>query len=140
VKESEPVFDVVRSGQAERDAFSKVASDNTRKLCFVGFALIALFGGMKQSTFTFPLDLPSRLMWTGLLLALALAADLLQYVYAAVAFGVLARIEEKKPQAHRRSHFPAQINWMTNVFFVSKIVLTIIGWILLIIHLADNLK
>jgi len=131
-------FDVVASGQAERDQFSKIASDNARKLDFLGFGLIALFGGLKQNNYSFPIKLPSHLIWSGLLLTAALSADLLQYVYAAIAFAILARLEEKKDPSARRSLFPRQINWPTNCLFIAKIGLTSAAWVILLIHLANS--
>lgn len=131
-------FDIVERGYAERDAFSKIASENSRKLDFLGFGLIALFGGLNDSDFSFPVDLEGNLIAAGLLLALALAADLLQYVYGSLAFGALARLEERKDPADRRDLFPAAINWPTNAFFWLKLTLTAAAWIVLIVHLASN--
>lgn len=125
-----------------RDTFSKQASENSRKLDFLGFGLLALFGGLKKSSFEFPIHLPDRLVVAGVLLTLALLADLLQYVYATLAFGWYGRHLEKKaanPDWIPPAGFPPKINWPTNVFFWGKIVLTAVAWVLLVVHLFDNI-
>jgi hypothetical protein len=134
----EEKFDVVASAREAQDLFSKAASENARKLCFLGYGLIALFAGLNKNEFTWPIDLPSQLVWSGLLLALALACDLLQYVWASAAFGIYARLQELKVPRARDDVFPRWINWPTNVFFWGKLVLVSVAWVILLVHLAKN--
>ena len=93
---------------------------------------------LNRSTFEFPIHLPNRLVWAGVLLTVALAADLLQYVYATIAFGAFSRFHERK--ADNPTDFPSAINWPTNVFFWSKLAFTGGAWLLLLIHLLDNVS
>jgi hypothetical protein len=125
-----------------RDTFSKQASENSRKLDFLGFGLLALFGGLKKSTFEFPIHLPDQLVVAGVLLTLALLADLLQYVYGTLAFAWFGRhLEEKAATSGWTAPdgYPPKINWITNVFFWGKIALTAAAWVLLSVHLFENL-
>lgn len=137
-------FELVNGAFAARDVFSKQASESSRKLDFVGYGLIALFAGLKSDDFSFPLHLPNRLVWAGLLLTLALGADLIQSVYGSVAFATFGRTWEKRLQKDEAKTppdgYPSWINWPTNVFFWGKLILTGTAWVLLLLHLWRNLR
>jgi hypothetical protein len=134
---------LIDKSHATQDVFTKQASENSRKLDFLGFGLLALFGGLKKSSFEFPIHLPDQLVVAGVLLTTALLADLLQYVYGSLAFAWFGRRLERKaskdPDWKPPEVFPAWINWATNLFFWSKIALTAAAWVLLLVHLFDNL-
>jgi hypothetical protein len=113
-------------------------SDVVRQLNFAGIAVIWLFRtGDKNAGIPYS-DL---LLWPlGLFIASA-TFDLLQYAYASAAWGIFHRKQEKKlnndPEAD--FHAPGAINWLSNVFFWGKAILTVAAYCLLVRYIAGHL-
>ena len=118
-----------------RDGATKSAGEHARKLCYVGLAAVLVFGGINLQEVEFPVDLPDDLLLVGLAFGGALAADLLQYVYASMAWAIWAGIYENKDEPPEQ--YPRWINWPINVFFWGKIALTGYGWLLLLGRMLD---
>jgi hypothetical protein len=124
----------IEEAQRNYDELSSAASEHARKLCYVGFALIAIFSGVQGGALRFPLDIPNQLVWAGLLLGIALGLDLLQYVVATALWGAWARKHEKN--GREPAEFPRAINWPALAFFWLKIVATIAGWVALLEYIV----
>lgn len=106
----------------QRDVFSGKASEIVRQLGFAGIALVWLFRVEGQGGFDV---LPPRLRFPATLVVLALALDLLQYVWGSAAWGILGRTKERRIQAGKASEpfdAPVWINYPTNFFFWGKII------------------
>jgi small-conductance mechanosensitive channel len=114
--------------------FSGKASDVSRQLAFAAIAIIWLFkndlpGGGQ-------LTIPRALIFPGILIVTALAADLLQYVLASLIWRLYYRYLEKKhvrPEADIQ-HSPWLEIPITALFWI-KVVLVILGYIFILIFL-----
>ena len=126
--------DRIAEAQENYGELSRQASEHARKLCYVGFALIALFSGVQGASLTFPLQLPDQLVLTGFLLGVALGLDLLQYVIGAATWGGWARWKEQNEETP--DHFPRAINWPSLFFYWTKIVATVAGWVILLCYVV----
>jgi hypothetical protein len=124
----------IEKAQDNYGELSGQASEHARKLCYVGFALIALFSGVQDESLRFPLQLPDQLVLSGFLLGVALGFDLLQYVIGAATWGGWARWKEKSDATPL--HFPRTINWPSLVFYWAKIVATVAGWVILLCYVV----
>jgi hypothetical protein len=114
--------------------FSGKASDLTRQLCFAGIAAIWLF---KSGTDLSPI-IPTILILSGICFITALAADLLQYVSASIIWSAFYRIKEKEstdPDEDIKAS--SWLNKPVYFFFYAKIILTMVGYILLVKHLIS---
>lgn len=111
------------------------ASDISRQLAFAAIAVIWLF---KTDTPTGQITIPPDLIWPGILIVLALAADLLQYVAGSLIWGLYARYLERKHIAgvERHSHWLPVPMWG---LFVIKIALVIWAYILILLFLIRKL-
>lgn len=112
--------------------YTDKASEVARKLAFAGIAIVWLFrmGDGVDSRLPRPLLLPV------LLFAVALALDLLHYVYGGVAWGIFCRSKEKK--GHRGDSdldAPRWMNCPTHGFFYAKIVSVVVGYVMMIAFL-----
>ena len=98
-----------------------MASDITRQLAFAAIAVIWLF---KTGAPAGQITVPSVLIFPGILIVAALAADLLQYVVASLIWGGYAYYLERKhiPGVERHSNWLPLPMW---VLFGIKIVLVI---------------
>jgi hypothetical protein len=114
--------------------FSGKTSDVARQLAFAGIAIIWIF---KQEGKPLP-AIPRELLWPTILLALSLAADLLQYVSATIIWGSFHRYHEKKNLVVRDIKASTKLNWPTNFLFYTKIIFVIIAYVLMIIYIFDR--
>jgi hypothetical protein len=111
------------------------ASDISRQLAFAAIAVIWLF---KTDTPTGQITIPPDLIWPGILIVLALAADLLQYVAGSLIWGLYARYLERKHIAGVERHS----SWLPVPMwglFVIKIALVIWAYILILLFLIRKL-
>jgi hypothetical protein len=115
--------------------FSGKASDITRQLAFAAIAVIWLF---KTDAPTGNITIPPDLIWPGILIVAALAADLLQYVAGSLIWGLYARYLEREHIAgvERHSKWLVRPIWL---FFVIKIVLVIWAYFLILLFLLRKL-
>jgi hypothetical protein len=102
-------------------SLSAKASDVARQLAFAGIALIWIF---KQDARPFPI-IPRPLLLPSLLLAAALAADLLHYITATCIWGNFQwRKEKNKKQEEPDPELkaPRFYNWPALILFCLKLI------------------
>jgi hypothetical protein len=114
--------------------FSGKASDVSRQLAFAGIAIIWLFKsdlpGEGHST------IPHALIFPGILIVTALAADLLQYILASLIWRLYYRYLEKRrvPPDAETQHSP----WLEipiTALFWAKVFLVILAYIFILLFL-----
>lgn len=133
-------------GFAARDLFSSTLSDIVRKSAFVGLGLVLLLGGVAKDNFGTDkvVGLPDRLVFAASVLIIALILDMAQYAYASLAYGIWARLEERRLRKHSRAEprdgFPSWINIPTSVFFWIKVACTSVAYAILLSHLATQVN
>jgi hypothetical protein len=141
--------DWIKEGWEHYYVYTGKASDVARNLALVGFALVLLLGGAATDDFREardePVDLPGSLIVSGSLLVIGLTLDLAQYIYGAAAFDLWTRREESRRESQGATYeypegFPDKINWPSTFFFYSKVLLVIVGYIILLGHLAFAVK
>jgi hypothetical protein len=102
--------------------FSGKTSEIVRQLALAGIAVIWIFHFNDN---TKPV-VPRNLIVPIFLFAITLSLDLLQYVYATIAWGIFHRYNEKKkvkkPQDNPNLLAPSWMNWPTLFFFTAKIL------------------
>ena len=111
------------------------ASDISRQLAFAAIAVIWLF---KTDTPTGQMTIPPDLIWPGILIVAALAADLLQYVAGSLIWGSYAHYLERRHIAGVERHS----NWLVLPIwglFLIKIALVIGAYILILLFLIRKL-
>jgi len=110
--------------------YSGKASDISRTLAFAGIALIWVFkieiGNQAR--------IPAALLFPAFLIAASLGADLLQYIYGTLAWGIYHRYRERKYNASEEMEFeaPSWMNWGTNALFALKLLLITWGFVLVL--------
>ena len=120
--------------EAYRD-FSGKASDHGRTLSLWGLAIVWLLRTEADQGFT----IPRALFFPAFFLVSSLALDLLHYVSGAVAWGSFARYKElKKIKSDSDFKAPRWLNWPTNTAFALKLLAVGIGYILLLIYIANH--
>jgi len=101
------------------------ASDVNRQLAFAAIAIVWVFRGAEGG----PLSIPNQLLWAGLFSSLALAADLVHYLVAAICWGTYARhLEKKHYRTDQRFKAPTWLNTPAWIFFAGKIVAVAIAY------------
>ena len=112
-----------------RDAYyeaSAKTSEITRHLAFAGIAIIWILKvGTNSGGIPFSTDLIGPLYW----FAIALAADLGQYIYKTIAWGLLNWInwEKHKDNTVEVTVYPV-VNLLSNVLFWGKVVAVVYGY------------
>ena len=115
--------------------FSGKASDVTRQLAFAGIAIIWIF---KIEDKQFP-QIPSELLLPSITLALTLAFDLLQYVSAAIVWGIFQWYKERQLKNLSDDpdlDAPSILKLPQLTFFIFKIISVIFSYYLLVKYLA----
>jgi hypothetical protein len=139
-------WEYVKRAYEAADTFSSQASDNARKLAFVGLGLVLLLGGVAKEDFggDKAVDLSTGLITAGVALTAALLLDMLQYTYGWIAYYWWGRREEKRlrrsADATPKESWPRQLNWPTTVFFGGKVLGVIVGYSILLWYLAYAVK
>lgn len=118
--------------------YTAKASDIARQLAFAGIAIVWVFSGGGGSTGA-PVHVPRDLTLIGLVLVIALASDFLQYVWASGAWGILGRLREQRQRATADLLAPLWINYPTDVFFWTKLILVTLAYVLLAVALSSRL-
>jgi len=113
---------------------SRQASTVCRQLAFAGIAIIWIFRNVAQEPGE-PL-LGREFLGPGLLIVVALAADLLQYSWASAAWGIYSRQMETTGSTEDA---PRWINWPAIAFFIVKIGCVMVAYIWLGIVLFGRL-
>lgn len=114
---------------------STTASTVCRQLAFAGIAIVWLFRTNPKGPAT-TAQLDPDFIWAGLLLVIGLTLDILQYIYASAAWGILNRVLERRglPRDHEFMVHPA-INWPTLWCYWGKLVLVATAYIMILIEL-----
>jgi len=117
---------------------SNTASDMSRKLAFAGIAVIwVLKIGKDSGGIAYSPELISPLFF----FVLALAADLSQYIYKAIIWGVLNSYHFR---CHKNNDADVEIsnlvNFPTNIFFLGKITSVIVAYAYLLCFLKSNMS
>jgi hypothetical protein len=119
--------------------FSGKVSEITRQLALAGIAVIWIFRYTYSNNPVVPLQLTIPLG----LLAISLTLDLLQYVYATVAWTIFHRHHEKWSTINESDPdilAPEWINWPAWILFGLKIVVVIIAYSVIIAYLCCQWK
>jgi hypothetical protein len=112
--------------------FSGRASDVARQLSFAGLAIVWLSALQNREA----ADLPPVLTLVTGLLVLGLALDLLQYLYASAAWGILQRVKEiQGVRDDDDFRVPSKINWPTNALHWLKVVPILAAYFFLLRYL-----
>ncbi|RJX32142.1 MAG: hypothetical protein C4516_05810 [Oxalobacter sp.] len=116
--------------------YTAKASDISRQLSFAGIAFIWIF----KTTSGGLLSVPTMLQLAGVLFALTLAADLLQYIYGSIFWGGFARYYEiKETKDDDELDAPTWANWPTLFFFWGKLLLLFSGYIFVVLYIFSLL-
>lgn len=117
------------------------ASDINRQLALAGVAFVWIFSGGNTSTGV-KLHIPDDLLRVGLILVVALALDLLQYVWGAASWGIFRRRHEKRIRQKLESDnflAPSWMNWPTLFFFWTKLIAVVVAYAFLGVALNNRL-
>jgi hypothetical protein len=117
-----------------RDAYydySSRVSESTRFLAFAGIGVVWVLRVEKASE-----AITSSLLLPLLLFVASLGFHLLHYVAATLVWGAFHRYTEIRMKGDEDTTFlaPPWINWPGNLFFISKVLLVIAGYITLGSH------
>jgi len=120
------------------DYFTSKLSDQARQLNYAGIAIIWIFRvGPDSGGIAFN----KILIWSLALFALSLAADFTHYICSTIIWGQFYRSEDKKglnPEDEIRA--PKWYNYPTLGIFITKIVFTTAGFLILVSHIVIQLK
>ncbi len=121
--------------RAAYDRFAGKASDVSRQLGFAGLALVWVLSLQGKAGTGIPTDL---VFPTGLIVS-SLAVDLLQYLYAALVWGVYHRIKERLGTREDEEFLVTpKINWPTNTLFWLKQVIVVVAYYQLLQYLFSQ--
>ncbi len=115
------------------EEYTGKASDVTRQLSFAGIALIWLLREPRAGQ----LVVPEELIYALALFTLSLSFDLMQYIAASIVWGSFCRYHEKRlkrPEDNPMLTGPRWINWPADFFFIGKLALAIVAYVLLLIY------
>lgn len=111
------------------------ASESVRQLAFAAIAIVWVF---KPSDVSHAIVLPRPLVAAGALAAGALAFDLLQSLYGAIAWGTQARKRELSGDGE--FHVDRRINWPTTFCFSAKVTSIAASYCVLLTHLLSTVR
>ena len=125
-----------------KDAFydaSGTLSENTRKLCFAGIAIIWIFkvGDKNAGGITFS----AELLFPLAAFVCSLIVDVLQYFYKSTIWWAYYAINHARGKKDEDDVNPSGlINFFTGVFFYAKVACCGCGYYLLIVHIISALN
>lgn len=112
--------------------FSKSASNAARQLSFAGIALIWIFKVDNGISLTVPADL----QYPALLLAAALAFDLLHYMIGTLVWYFFYRYHEKRNiKEEEKIDAPVELTIIIDTFFWLKLIFVIAAYIMIVNYL-----
>lgn len=126
------------------DASSTLSAIN-RQISFAGIGIVWIFTKSDNGTIILDKDL----YWAILFFSLALLLDLLQYVYKSIVLGCFHRCKEIQLDKNKKGQknileeyvgYSANFNILTWVFYISKVISTIIAYVLLSNYLFSQIK
>ena len=119
-------------------AFSGKLSENVRTLALSSVAIVWTFKADDKSGAVL---LHPDLYWALLWAMLAMASDLMQYLYGSAAWGIYTWWKERSGIGIEDSlTAPEEINWPTNLFFYSKVIFLSAAYALIIHFLINKIK
>jgi hypothetical protein len=135
--------DWVAEGWARFDYYTEKASEIARKLALLGFAAIIFVTGISTEDFAVGdvVELPDRLIAAGVLLGVSLILDLLHYVLGSLLWFAWPRFHEyreTRPNYQPPDGYPGWLPAVSNALFVAKLITASIGWILLLVEIANS--
>lgn len=118
---------------------STTASAVCRQLAFAGIGLVWLFR-IDPKAAPAAAQLDTELILPGVLLVAGLSLDLIQYLYASFAWGLLNRILEKRgfPRDQEFRVHPA-INWPALLCFWGKLFSISLAYLAILFELSERL-
>lgn len=118
---------------ANKDSYTKGASDLSRTLCLSGLAVVWIF----RSPSAKGSAIPAWLMWCSLLIVISLALDLAQYVLGAYRVGRFARTMEQQGKTDNDNvEYPTNHPKPMNRLWIAKIVFVSVAWVGLITYIT----
>ena len=123
---------LVKYKEAGFQSSTKV-SDINRQLAFAGIAVCWIF----KNDSTGMVQLPHELILPLTLFVVALALDILQYIYQTIVWTIYWRTKENKPDVTMDSEYKAHHIWSTlsYIIFGFKVLVNVIGYYLVINYL-----
>ena len=113
-------------------AHSTKTSDLARQLAFAGFGIVWVLRGTGAGLAQFPAPARSAALW----FAWALAADLAQYAFATMCWGIYHRYKERLVDDEEEFRAPVGINALAVIAFGAKLLLVAAGYWQLLAWLA----
>jgi len=121
--------------QDEFNYFSGQASTISRQIALGGLAIIWIFNERKESV-----SLPHELTFPLLLILASLAADLLQYLYGSIVWGVIHDRHERKRASENSTIYVSRLfDTPTWLLFVAKFLCLIIAYAQLFIFINQRI-
>jgi len=115
--------------------FTGKLSDINRQIAFAGIALIWIFkrNDVENVVICHQLVLPA------ILLAIALGADISQYIYQSITWAIFYRYHEKRTDNDDAEvSAPSILNYPSWMFFIIKVALVLIAYLFIIDFLIHN--
>lgn len=123
----------VKAVWAKKNTYTKGASDLARTLCLSGLGIVWMF----RSPSAHGSAIPPLLMWCSLLIVIALALDLLQYLVGAYKVNKVAKHAEASGKHDNATvSYPLSHPKVMNRLWMIKIGFVCLAWIGLIIYIA----
>ena len=123
-----------------RDAYYEASgkvSDISKQLAFAGIAVIWV---LKVGTKAGGIPFSSELIPLLYVFVVALTLDYLQYLYKTIVWAVLNHYHWKKHEDNEKNiEISDKINWITNVFFWSKVAAIVYGYMGLLLFIQSKL-
>lgn len=118
---------------ANKESFTKSASDLGRTLCLSGLAVVWIF----RSPSAYGSAIPPWLMWCSLLIVVSLALDLAQYLVGAYRVGRFGRTMEKEGKGDNDTvEYPMDHPKPINRLWAAKIIFVSVAWLGLIAYIT----
>ena len=116
----------LRDARENYYTFTSILSNVNRQLCFAGIAVVWILVISKNGGgHSLPVNLPLPL-WC---FVLGLSFDLVHYIIASASWGIFHRHMERTGLSEDSDfQAPSWINWAPIVFFVLKVLSTLVGY------------
>lgn len=117
-------------------AFTGKLSDINRQIAFAGIGLIWIFKDNSDSKIL----INEELILPAMLIVIGLAFDMLQYIYQSLTWSIFYTYYKRKGKSEdKKIKSPEYLNYPAWFFFIVKIVLIILAYILIFTFLSKNL-
>ena len=114
-----------------REAYEELSgklSEINRQLCFAGFAVLWIFNKTEND-----ISIPRELYHPAFYFILSLSADILQYIYSALAWYIyyIRKRKKGKEDSNIEVNEPECLNIPAWILFIFKIGFLVVGYVLL---------